>query len=218
MKDFSSIKNIVFDLGAVIIPIDFEKTFHAFSILSKLPIEEIKRRYQSTSLFVDFEKGIIGNFAFLQQLRLLLEVDKTVTDQQLIDAWNTLLLPIPNERIERIKSLASSYRLFLLSNTNPIHIKDVNRILFECTAVSALEKLFETTWYSYDLGLIKPYAEIYTRILEIKGLQANETVFLDDNADNISGALSVGIHALHVTETNEMIELLKGAWVVDSKF
>jgi FMN phosphatase YigB (HAD superfamily) len=211
MKDFSNIKNIVFDLGAVIIPIDFEKTFLAFSTLSKLPVEEIKRRYQSTSLFVDYEKGIIGNFAFLQQLRMLLGVDHTVTDTQLADAWNTLLLPIPKERIDRIKMLAPSYRLFLLSNTNPIHIKDVNRILFECTAVPALEELFETTWYSYDLGLIKPHAEIYSRILNIKGLQANETVFLDDNADNIAGALSVGIQALHVTETNEMIELLEGA-------
>jgi len=211
MKDFSSIKNIVFDLGAVIIPIDFEKTFQAFSILSSLPVEEIKRRYQATSLFVDFEKGIIGNFAFLQQLRLLLEVNTSVTDQQLIDAWNTLLLPIPKERVERIKTLAPNYRLFLLSNTNPIHIKDVNRILFECTSVSALEELFETTWYSYDLGLIKPHAEIYTSILEIKGLQANETVFLDDNADNISGALSVGIQALHVTEQYHLLEYLKHA-------
>jgi len=211
MKDFSIIKNIVFDLGAVIIPIDFEKTFQAFSILSKLPVEEIKRRYQSTSLFVEFEKGIIGNFTFLKELRILLEVDNTVSDQQLIDAWNTLLLPIPKERIDRIKILASTYRLFLLSNTNPIHIKDVNRILFQCTEVPALENLFETAWYSYDLGLIKPHATIYETILQVKELKANETVFLDDNTDNITGALSVGIYALHVTEEQQLLEHLKHA-------
>lgn len=211
MKDFSSIKNIVFDLGAVIIPIDFEKTFQAFSTLSKISVEEIKRRYQSTTIFLEFEKGIIGNYAFLRELRNLLEVDNTVSNQMLIDAWNALLLPIPKERIDRIKVLASTYRLFLLSNTNPIHIKDVNRILVECTEVSALENLFETTWYSYDLGLIKPDTSIYETILRIKELKANETVFLDDNADNIRGAVLTGISALHVTEQLHLLEQLKHA-------
>lgn len=211
MKDFSGIKNIIFDLGAVIIPIDFEKTFQAFSALSALPVHEIKRRYQSVSLFVDFEKGVIGNFAFLQELRRLLEVDAAVSDQQLIDAWNTLLLPIPKERTDRIKALAANYRLFLLSNTNPIHIKDVNRILTECTQIPALEHLFETTWYSYDLGLIKPGTDIYKTVLQLKALQAHETVFLDDNADNIAGARAVGIDALHVTESQSLLELLKHA-------
>jgi putative hydrolase of the HAD superfamily len=211
MKDFSSIKNIVFDLGAVIIPIDFEKTFQAFSTLSKISVEEIKRRYQSTTIFLEFEKGIIGNYAFLRELRTLLEVDNTVSNQMLIDAWNALLLPIPKERIDRIKVLASTYRLFLLSNTNPIHIKDVNRILVECTEVSALENLFETTWYSYDLGLIKPDTSIYETILRIKELKANETVFLDDNADNIRGAVLTGISALHVTEQLHLLEQLKHA-------
>lgn len=211
MKDFSSIKNIVFDLGAVIIPIDFEKTFQAFSTLSKISVEEIKRKYQTSSIFQEFEKGIIGNYAFIQELRTLLEVNNTTSDQQLIDAWNALLLPIPKERIDRIKVLASSYRLFLLSNTNPIHIKDVNRILIECAEVPALENLFETTWYSYDLGLIKPDTSIYETILRIKELKANETVFLDDNADNIKGALSTGISALHVTEQQHLLEQLKHA-------
>ena len=211
MKDFSSIKNIVFDLGAVIIPIDFEKTFQAFSTLSKISVEEIKRRHQTSSIFQEFEKGIIGNYAFIQELRTLLEVNNTTSDQQLIDAWNALLLPIPKERIDRIKVLASSFRLFLLSNTNPIHIKDVNRILIECTEVPALENLFETTWYSYDLGLIKPDISIYETILRLKELKANETVFLDDNADNIKGALSTGIYALHVTEQQHLLEQLKHA-------
>jgi len=211
MNDFTTIKNIVFDLGAVIIPIDFEKTFQAFSTLSKFSVEEIKHRYQSTSLFIEFEKGIIGNFTFLQQLRTLLEVDETISDQQLIDAWNALLLPIPKEHTDRIQALASNYRLFLLSNTNPIHIKDVNRILVECTEVPALENLFETAWYSYDLGLIKPDANIYETILRVKELKSNETIFLDDNADNIISALSVGIHALHVTKEQHILEHLKHA-------
>jgi glucose-1-phosphatase len=211
MTHFSTIKNIIFDLGAVIIPIDFERTFQAFATLSGLPKEEIKIRYQSTSVFLDFEKGFIGNSNFLKELRALLDCKTSVTDESLIKAWNALLLPIPQERIERIKSLASTYRLFLLSNTNPIHIAEVNRILFACTQVPVLEELFEKTWYSYNLGLIKPDTEIYTTVLQVKDLHANETVFLDDNVDNIVGATSIGIHARLVTEKDGLIELLKEA-------
>lgn len=211
MNDFTRIKNIIFDLGAVIIPIDFEKTFDAFALLSKLPKESVKKKYADSSFFVDFEKGLIGNFSFLQQLRALLEVDKTVTDQQLIDAWNTLLLPIPKERIARIQSLASKYRLFLLSNTNPIHIHEVQRILYTSAQVDCLERLFEHTWYSYDLGLIKPNTSIYEEVLKRKSLLPHETLFLDDNKDNIEGAARVGIQTVHVTEHSTFLELLKHA-------
>jgi epoxide hydrolase-like predicted phosphatase len=211
MNDFTRIKNIIFDLGAVIIPIDFEKTFDAFALLSKLPKESVKKKYADSSFFVDFEKGLIGNFSFLQQLRALLGVDKTVTDQQLIDAWNTLLLPIPKERIARIQALASKYRLFLLSNTNPIHIHEVQRILYTSAQVDCLERLFEHTWYSYDLGLIKPHTSIYEKVLKRKSLLPHETLFLDDNKDNIEGAARVGIQTVHVTEHSTFLELLKHA-------
>ncbi len=211
MTTFSAIKNIIFDLGAVIIPIDFERTFQAFATLSDLSKEEIKMRYQSSPIFLDFEKGLIGNFAFLKELRALLNCKASITDEDLTTAWNTLLLPIPKERIDRIQSLSHTYRLFLLSNTNPIHIAEVNRILFCRTAVPVLEDLFEKTWYSYDLGLIKPHTAIYDAVLKQKNLDASETVFLDDNADNIAGAASVGIHAMLVTEKDGMVELLKEA-------
>ncbi len=211
MKDFTPIKNIIFDLGAVIIPIDFEKTFEAFAHLSKLHREVVKNNYVNSSFFVDFEKGLIGNFSFLKQLRELLGVDTTITDQQLIDAWNALLLPIPKDRITRIQALASKYRLFLLSNTNPIHIYEVQRILYASAQVDCLERLFEHTWYSYDLGLIKPHTSIYETVLKRNALLPQETVFLDDNTDNISGAAQVGIHALHVTEQSTLLELLKHA-------
>lgn len=211
MTSFTGIKNIIFDLGAVIIPIDFEKTFEAFARLSHLPKTVVKSRYAASTLFTDFEKGLIGNFSFLQQLRALLNVPDPVTDQQLIDAWNALLFPIPAERIARIQALASSYRLFLLSNTNPIHIHEVQRILYASTRVDCLERLFEHTWYSYDLGLIKPHASIYENVLQRKNLLAHETVFLDDNTDNITGAAQVGIHTIHITEESGLLETLKHA-------
>ena len=211
MTDFKNIKNIIFDLGAVIIDIDFEKTFDAFSELSSLPIHEVSKRYHSATFFSDFEKGMIGNYSFLRNMRDLLQLATSVSDQQIIDAWNRLLITIPENRIDRIKSLSKNYRLFLLSNTNPVHIHEVNNILHETNGIDRLERLFETTWYSYDLGLIKPHTTIYERVLSDKLLKAEETVFLDDNADNIHGAIQTGIKALHVQGTNDLIELLKYA-------
>jgi FMN phosphatase YigB (HAD superfamily) len=209
MKDFSNIKNIIFDLGAVIIPIDFEKTFQAFSLLSNIPVTEIKSRYQNNSLFLDFEKGLIGNFAFLKQLRVLLAIDNTITDHQLRDAWNALLLDIPEDRINRILELTDKYRVFILSNTNPIHIKAVNQILYDFTGSPTLEEVVEHAFYSYDLGMIKPDPNIYTTALELFNLLPEETFFIDDNEDNIVAAKSVGIHAVLATEEYTLLEILK---------
>ncbi|MGN6645104.1 MAG: HAD family hydrolase [Cytophaga sp.] len=211
MKDFSNIKNIILDLGAVIIPIDFSLTFQAFASLSGLSIQEIEQRYKSSNLFIDFEKGIIGNYQFLCGVRVLLNLPSSISDQQITDAWNALLLPIPMDHIKRIQELASTYRLFLLSNTNPIHIAEVQAILYKYTQVSRLEKLFEKVWYSYDLGLIKPGVDIYKTVLMQKQLTEQETVFLDDNADNVAGAKQAGIHALLVDEQSTLIELMKHA-------
>ena len=211
MKDFTRIKNIIFDLGAVIIPIDFSLTFRAFASLSNLPLEEIQSRYQASTLFVEFEKGIIGNFQFLVGVRQLLELSDSITDQQLVDAWNALLLEIPAERVHRIQELSKQYRVFLLSNTNPIHIAEVQSILYRNTQIAQLEAIFEKAWYSYDLGLIKPGIAIYQKVLEQKQLAAAETIFLDDSVDNVAGAVAAGIQALLVDEHTSLLELLKHA-------
>ena len=211
MKEFAQIKNIIFDLGAVIIPIDFNKTFQAFSDLSNLSQEEIKQRYMASTVFADFEKGIIGNYKFILEVRALLDLSAEISDQAIVNAWNALLLQIPADRIERIQELSSRYRLFLLSNTNPIHIAEVHGILHNNTGIDQLEKIFEKVWYSYDLGLIKPHTAIYETVLNQRKLNPVETVFLDDNADNVAGAKKVGIEALLVTDENNLLKLLKHA-------
>ena len=211
ITDYSSIKNIVFDLGAVIINIDFARTFKAFAQLSNLSETDISDRYLKSTFFIDFEKGYIGNYTFIKHVRELLELPLSVSDDAVIDGWNKLLLTIPAERIKRIQALSESYRVFLLSNTNPIHIKEVQHILFRDAGVHRLEQLFEKTWYSYDLGLIKPHTSIYETVLAEKQLLASETIFLDDNADNIEGAVKTGIQAILVEGENDLINILKHA-------
>ncbi len=128
-------------------------------------------------------------------------------DEVIDTAWNTILLDLPVERVKRIQELQGKYRLFLLSNTSPIHIRRVNEILTGL-GLPVLEDLFERVFYSYEVRLAKPSPEIYSYVLEEAGLKANETAFLDDNYANIQGALSVGIQAVHVQKPLTILDYL----------
>lgn len=134
---------------------------------------------------------------FLNQVRHIAN-GSNWPDEHIIDAWNTLLLDIPADRIELLQELNKNYRLFLLSNTSPIHIRKVNQILFETAGISDLNELFEKVYYSYELGCMKPDAIIYEKVLEDASILPEESLFLDDNADNIAGALAAGINSIHV--------------------
>lgn len=200
--------NLFFDLGAVIIPIDFNKTFQSFSTLSGIPVTYISTMYQlhQSDIFQPFEKGYSGNALFLHQVRNLLQLPSSISDLQIIRAWNDLLLPIPPERIERIKTLRKKHSLYLLSNTNPIHITEVHRILFRSTGVSQLEELFEHTFYSYDMNALKPTKDFYQYVLHNIPAQAKDCYFMDDNKDNILGAQACGIESSLMTTEFTMME------------
>ncbi|MBX9850464.1 MAG: HAD-IA family hydrolase, partial [Cytophagaceae bacterium] len=126
------------------------------------------------------------------------------------NAWNALLLDMPLERIQLVQKLGKKYRTFLLSNTNDIHIQKVNQILFEASGMKKLDELFETAYYSYKINLGKPDVAIYEYVLKDKNLRPEETVFIDDNKDNIEGAKKAGLHVILVQDKT-IIELLKHA-------
>lgn len=190
------LRNIIFDLGDVIIPIDLKAPIRNFSVLSGLPENEVESLWQGHGLLKQYETGLIDDDAFRQHVRTLLRNDSWA-DEVIDTAWNTVLLDLPLERLERIRQLQSQYRLFLLSNTSAIHIREVNRML---TAMGqpTLEALFERVYYSYEVKLMKPSPAIYEHVLQTAGLVAGETAFLDDNAANIASAAALGIRAVHV--------------------
>lgn len=118
-------------------------------------------------------------------------------DEVIDTAWNTVLLDLPVERIERIRELQATYRLFLLSNTSPIHIRQANNVLTQLNQPT-LEQLFERVFYSYEVRMAKPSPDIYRHVLTEANLVAGETAFFDDNAANIRAAAALGIQAIHV--------------------
>lgn len=204
----SKIRNIIFDLGDVILNIDVPIASKSFGELSGKEQAEIMKIFKENDLFRQFETGVLDEPTFRNYVREILNLPD-FSDDAIDTAWNSLLLDLPPERVELLKKLSQNYRLFLLSNTSSIHITQVNKILKASTGIEKLGDLFETVFLSYEMGLMKPDPRIYTQVLEQAGLVAEETLFLDDNADNIKAASEVGIETIHVQKPVTILEYLK---------
>jgi glucose-1-phosphatase len=193
----SDFPNIIFDLGGVILNIDYGLTISAFQHLGALQFDTQYTQAVQTKLFDDFERGQIQASAFRDGLRLQLGL--TPTDDEMDKAWNAMLLDLPAERLELLSRLKTARRTFLLSNTNQIHVRCFERAVYDAYGMQGLKPLFEAAYYSCDIGMRKPETEIFKFVLERHGLLHHETLFIDDSAQHIEGARRAGIQAYHLT-------------------
>lgn len=207
--DFSQIKNLVFDLGGVIINIDMQLTYDAFSRIAGKELDETLRIFKEKAIFEKYELGMLTENEFRGYVRESL--GNELSDEMIDEAWNALLLDLPAARIEFVKKLRNKYRLFLLSNTNDLHIRQVDEILCEACGHRSLHELFEKVYFSYEIGLNKPGVAIYHHVAEDQGLNPSETLLIDDTEPNIHGAREAGWHALHVKKPLTILELLANA-------
>jgi epoxide hydrolase-like predicted phosphatase len=201
------IRNLIFDLGGVILNLSVPSTLNQLASLTGLPLEKIMESYASREEFIQYEKGLIGDAEFRSALRSIYRFngDDTVID----NCWNAMLLDIPPTRIAQLNDLKTRYRTFLLSNTNAIHVKCFSEGLSKHHGLASLDNLFEKVYYSHELNMRKPDPEIYAHVLKENQLEANETLFLDDNAKNIEGARSVGIETMLVTSADQLFTNLR---------
>jgi glucose-1-phosphatase len=199
------IKNIIFDLGGVIINLDTHKTYQQFSRLSGIELEELKSKSAKSAFFDLYEKGLLSDQEFRGQVRLFLKCE--ASDSEIDNAWNAMLLDIPQQRIQLLKQLRNNYKLFLLSNTNNIHLQCFTEIVKNTTRLSGLSDCFDKDYYSHLMKMRKPDAEIFQYVLNENNLNPNETLFLDDNQSNLAGAASVGIQIFHVAHPDLIFSL-----------
>jgi putative hydrolase of the HAD superfamily len=210
------IKNIIFDLGGVILNIDFKLTFEAFRKLGLENFNEIYSKLQQTDLFNQFEIGRITPDEFRLEL---LKHCRSGTDFHQIDAaWNTLLLDLPKERLELLNILNKKYRMILLSNTNEIHIKELAVRLNKQYGFNSLSHLFEKIYYSFEIGCRKPDKQSYAYVLEENGLLPDETLFIDDNHQNIDGAISLGIHGIYIKPYLTINQLFGNSGLMEDEY
>ncbi len=183
------LKNIIIDLGNVIIPLNIDYTLNAFRQMG-VSIEN----YETLPEFLQFETGEISTTEFLQHI---IKQYPQITVQQFIQAWNAILLPIPSETIQALKSLKNNYRIFLLSNTNALHIEYIHNILQEKFALPDFTPLFEKVYYSFQYRLRKPDSRFFQLILTENNLNPEETLFIDDTQQHIETAGKLGLQVWH---------------------
>ena len=198
------IKTIIFDLGGVIYDVDYHKTINAFKAIGIDRFEEVYAKAGQSDLFNDLEEGKISRAAFIEQIKTFSGHD--MTSSQVVNAWNGMLLGFMPDALVCLKRLRSTYRLFLLSNTNEIHIQEIeNRV--GAAFFSDFCALFEKVYLSHELGLRKPHPEVFTHILEEQDLIASETLFIDDSIQHVEGAINAGLHAHHLTDDQTIGQL-----------
>jgi putative hydrolase of the HAD superfamily len=188
------VKNIIFDLGGVILNLDNRRTEEAFTALGVANFREYFGHGFADSFFKEYEIGRITDRQFIDSVRQLTGLG--VPDQAIIDSWNALLLDFPRERIQLLKNLRKSYRLFLFSNTNALHLAALRQIWSATFDSGSLEDCFEKTYYSHLLGMRKPDRESFQHILLENGLNGEETMFVDDAKVNVEGAERAGLRGL----------------------
>ena len=181
--------------------IDVKHTLKAFSALGIKNIENYFGHGFAASFFSDHEAGRISDEEFLKEIKKLLTGENSgaaeISDQDVIDAWNALLLEFPPERIALLKELKSRYRLFLFSNTNAIHYNKFRQI-YHNSFSGELEDLFEKAYFSHSLGHRKPDAGGFELIIKENGLDPKQTLFVDDAFINVEGALKAGLKGLYL--------------------
>jgi HAD superfamily hydrolase (TIGR01509 family) len=202
----SQIKNIIFDLGGVIINLDINKSIQEFNKLSKKPFETIYTQLQQSPIFDNFDKGEISETEFFNEIQKALGTQ--IPKEKLLFAWNAMLLDFPKHRLQLLKNLKQNYRLFLLSNTNETHIAEFERSLFKQHGYKNLESFFETVYYSCRMGKRKPNREIFDFVINKHLLDPHETLFIDDSPQHIEGASKLGIQAKFLSKDRDVEDLI----------
>ncbi len=190
------IKHIIFDLGGVLMNIDYMLTEKAFVDLGITDFPQLYSQLHQTNLFDDWETGKIDEEEFLSGLQKAAGINLAAAD--IITAWNTMLLDFPIRRLQILQQLRLHYDLLLLSNTNEWHEAAFNKILYSAHGIPNIGVFFDKVYLSHRVGLRKPSKEIFERVLSENNLNAAHTLFIDDTPQHIEGAKGLGIQTIYM--------------------
>lgn len=201
-----AIKNIVLDFGGVLIDIDYHATINAFRELGIENFEALYSQAQQEDLFNNFETGKISSQYFVNQL--LDKIGMGVSPNEVVKAWNAMLGDIHRENIEAVEKIkAKGYNVYLLSNTNDIHIK-VAFDRWKKLSIIEANDLFDHIFLSQEVGMRKPNDEIFNLVLNELSASPEEVLFVDDSIQHIETANRLGIHTHLLADINSLSSFL----------
>jgi putative hydrolase of the HAD superfamily len=200
----NAVKNLIFDLGGVILDLSVDSTLRSFADLSGTDTATVKKLFVTSKGFEAYEKGEISDDDFRTFVKKLYNIH--VPDETLDACWNAMLLNIPLKKLQLLEMLKTRYNVYLLSNTNNIHVHYINNTLLPRIECNSLDDYFHRSYYSHQMKKRKPDAEIFQQVLDEGGFKPDETLFLDDNRDNVQGASRLGIKTVHVVNPDMIFD------------
>ncbi len=204
MTQLPNIKNILFDLGGVILDINVQSTLKRFYELG-FPAELLQYPYHmTTDLFFNYETGKIGTDEFRNEIRK--KTNAGITNGEFDEAWNAMLIGVPEERTALLKELSGRYNLYMLSNTSALHVPVFEKMFKEAGGVS-MQKIFTGIYYSFEIGWHKPDLEAWEFVIRDAVINPGETLFLDDNIQNIKASQELGFQAIHIHERTNLMNM-----------
>ncbi|MDB5654060.1 MAG: haloacid dehalogenase [Tardiphaga sp.] len=199
---------LLFDLGRVVIDIDFTRTLECWAGHARRAPAEIVARFSHDDFYQRHEVGAIEAAAYFESLRGSLGID--ITTDQFLDGWNALFVgEMPG--IAGLLAAAAQLPLYAFSNTNAAHVAYFSEPYAEVLAH------FRKIFLSSSIGLRKPNRDAYEHVIEAIGVPAGRIVFFDDLADNIAGARACGLNAVHVTSPYDVARALAALGLLENK-
>ena len=195
-QEFPKLNTVIFDLGNVIINLDIPATDRAFKKLMGDNFDSAMAELNKKNTFQEYEKGNISTKSFIEAISL---ASKITEEQAIKNAWNAMLLDIPQKRFELLNEVKKKYRTFCLSNTNELHIDFIYKQLVRENNLPNLNPFFEKVYLSHEMGMRKPDEEIFSKVIDENQLNPSLCLFIDDTAGHLEGAKKTGLNTLHLS-------------------
>jgi len=190
-------ENIIFDLGGVLLDIDYNRIRTAFEQLGVVNFDEMYSQANADQLFQKLETGKISDDDFYKELNRCTNLN--LSPEEIRNAWNAMLLSFREKSLQHLDDIRSKYQIFLLSNTNYIHLASFKKTFLDKEREKTFEGYFNRVFYSCAIGLRKPEKVCYEWVLKELKIQPQKTLFIDDSLQNIEGAKAAGLQTILLT-------------------
>lgn len=206
MEMLKGIKNIIFDLGGVLLNIDPKKTIDAFGQLGMEQLVKDSGLSYDHEIFFQMEQGKLSPDEFRKGVQEMLP--SPVSFEEIDAAWTAMLLDFPEIRVQLVKNLSKEFTIYLFSNTNAIHVEKYHSN-FRKQHGFEVSSLFEKDFYSNEIGFRKPTLESFQEIIRLSGINPEESIFIDDSKLNVDASIVSGLKGFWLEPGRKVEELFQ---------
>lgn len=206
MLNLQGISTLIFDFGGVLINLDRDRCVKKFIEYGITDADKMLGNYRQSGIFMQLENGEISTDEFYSAIRSI--TGKSISNEQINDAFNSFLLDVPAEKLELLLKLRKRYKVLMLSNTNAIHFPWCEKTVFTYKG-HTLADFFDHCYLSYKMHLSKPDAAIFKTLLDDAKVYPHECLFFDDSEANIKTAQSLGFQTYLVRANEQLAPLFE---------